>query len=222
MKRIVGLIVLVAVAMMVSGNILSSQERAGGEGEGISQEHPMEVGFWSEHPFAGGPGFGPGAMKRKHGCRKGECKGELERKVMDIVSKNDQSFAQKLEELKKTNPQKYRQLIKLSFNLLELAKENEIAEKDVVRGIALEYDTRELASKYNKADPGEKEKIKREIKNKLNELFDIRTKVQELKVERLQAKVKELKDIIEKRKQNKSKIIEERLNDLLKDKTFKW
>ena len=206
MKKIL-MITSVIFAMMVSVNILSSQV-ACGDGVGCGMH--------------GGPGFGPKAMAGK--MRRGiDISAETEARVMDIVSKNDPQLASKLGEIKKNFPQKYKQIIRISSNLFDLSHDDdEGVEKDIVKGIALEIDTRELALNYAKAQGSEKEKIKSDIKAKLNELFDIRTKIQELRIKKLESRIKELKADIEKRKQNKSKIVEERLNDLCQDRSLKW
>lgn len=233
MKTLMTLTMSVVSAMMVSVNILSSQQPPDAD-DVKAIEAPTESGFGTQKPFGqgpglglhqppyDGPGIGPKAMMKKQFLKQGDVGIELEKKVMDIVSKNDPAFAKKLTELKKTDPNKYRQVIKLSLNLFEFADEGDVSDKDIVRGIALEFETRELAFKYNKANSSERDKIKSEIKSKLNELFDIRTKIQELRVKKLETRIKDLKQDIEKRKQNKTKIVEDRLNDLIGDKALKW
>ncbi len=214
------IVISVIFAMGVLGDILSSQQ---------TNQDDTSFGWWGPYGEAKmgmmrdkmmGPGFGPKAMAGR--MMRGGGLAETEAKVIDIVSKNDPQFASKLNELKKNFPHKYNHMIRVASNLLELSDDNELVEKDIVRGMALEFDTRELALKYVRSSNGEKEKIKSEIRSKLNELFDIRTKIQELRIKRLESRIKNLKLDVEKRKQNKSKIVEDRLNELCGDRSLRW
>ena len=206
------------IAMMVSVNVLSSQED-----EEIISSQVIDSKYEMYHPFGGvfGPGVGPKAMAKRQAFRKGYVAAEAERKVMEIVSKNDPSLAEKLRELKKNRPNRYMQIIKVSANLFDLSGDG-ISEVDIVRGIALEIETRDLASKYSSANSSEKDKIRSEMRKKLADLFDIRTRIMEVKIKRLESKIKDLKDDIERRKQNRSKIIDDRVNDLLRDRALRW
>ncbi|MEF3279826.1 MAG: hypothetical protein K6357_02515 [Elusimicrobiota bacterium] len=233
MKKII--VTLIAVSIMAPAfvNTLAAQiDEEPGE-EDVRPENPgfgpqAQMGFQpGERGMMGGlgerkmmkkPGVGP-----KMNIGRADLQ-EIEGKVIEIIKKNDPEFAKKLEQLKKDDPFKYRQVIKISFNLINFERnaEDKTIEKDIVRGISLEYDVRELALKYEKASVSDKDRIKTEIKSKLNELFDIRTKAHELKIKRLEAEVSELKSTITKRKANKDKIVEQRLNQIIGGKELNW
>ncbi len=212
-------IISVIFAMGVFNGILSSQQ---------TEQDDTSFGWWGRYGEAKGgmmrgnmmrPGFGPKAMGGR--MMRSSVPSDVEAKIINIVSKNDPQFASRLNELKKNFPHKYNQIIRFGSNLLELS-DDEIAEKDIVRGMMLEFETRELALRYPKAQGDEKEKIKAEMRAKLNELFDIRTKIQQLRVKRLELRIKELKSDLEKRVENKSKIIESRLNELCGARYLMW
>lgn len=223
------MIFLLTAAVISSVNMLSSQEIDETQTEEVSMygigRGPMGLGYGSGPDRSGfnGPGFGPGAMKRNKQYPKGRfLNEEIEKEVIDVISKNDPSFASKILELKKSDKIKYDQFIRVSANLLSVARLDKSLDKDIVRGMALEFETRELALKYRDATQSEKEKIKKEIKTKLNELFDIRTKIHEFRLKKLEERVKELKADIDLRKSNKAKIVENRLEELISRKTLKW
>lgn len=221
MKRM--MIILLTIAMVSSVNMLSSQEMDDPQLEELSNYEVgrSKMGLGYGMGFYG-PGFGPGAMKKNKRLPKGRLNDEVEKEVIEIISKNDSSFANKVLELKEKDKIKYEQFIKVSGNLLSIAKLNKNLEKDIVRGMALEFETRELALKYKDANSADKEKIKREIRTKLSELFDIRTKIHEIRLKNLEERVKELKSDIETRKNNKSKIVENRLEELISKRTLRW
>ncbi len=181
-----------------------------------------------------GPGQFGGPQERQKGMKKmgkemrpqkgWDIPEAMEGKVMEIIKRNDPALAEKLAKLKESNEKKYDATIAIAAKFLGAAKmsEDPSMEKDVVRGIGLEYDVRELSMSYEKASDSEKAKIKEQIKSKLNELFDIRTKGQELRIKKLENEIAELKKGIETRKTNKSKIVEQRMEQLIGNKYLSW
>jgi hypothetical protein len=155
----------------------------------------------------GGPGMGPGGMR-------GGFMNEEE--TLASVKKHDPAFARKLEELKASAPAKYRMALGLGGKMIAMARMEEDAalEKDAVRGMALEFDTRELSRRYDKASDPEKAAIRTELKAKLGELFDLKSKGQELRVKRMEKDIAKHKVNLDKRKANKAKIVEQRLDQL--------
>lgn len=234
-KIILALLVTLSFASVGFVNNLSAQSpeeiTQPEEGDEIPDIGPYGMGMGPGNAM-GGPGMGMKRNIKKPGIgmqRMGQGQREffddgMESKVLEIIKTNDPEFHKKIIALKGTDTVKYRQIIKMSFNFLSFARnlEDKIIEKDIVRGISLEYDVRELGLKYEKAAEADKPKIKEEIKSKLNALFDIRTKVQELRVKRLENEVKELKSTVEKRKANKSQIVEQRLNQIIGRKYLNW
>lgn len=219
MKR---LIILSTAAMILSLNALSGQEPE----DKVDDISIYEVGFLQPNEgfgFRVGPGFGPAAMKKNKQMNKGRIfSEETEKKIIDIIAKNDSSFANKLLELKKSDKIKYNHFIRLSANFLAIARLDKSLEKDMVRGAILEFEARELAIKYIDAPTNEKEKIKMEIKSRLNELFDIRTKLYEFRLKNLYKRIEELKSELEIRKSNKSKIVERRFDELTSKRLLRW
>lgn len=231
MKRLVFLMAVMSViALVVFENTLLAQKGAIEEVEAMDELEiaPIKRPGYGPGPNAGdmgpmkkrnfkGPGVGPNMWQDK--------KRDINsQEIMEIIKKNDPAFADRLLELEKKDPFKYHQVIKISFRLLNISRKagEENIEKDIVRAVSLEYDVRELALQYDKATDSEKSKIKEEMKSKLNELFDIRLKAQEIRVKKVEQELIELKSNIQKRKANKLKIVEDRLNQLTKGKDLSW
>ena len=91
---------------------------------------------------------------------------------------------------------------------------DESLEKDAVRGLALEFESKELSMKFNKASDADKKAIKDKLKTVLSELFDLKSKGQELRVKRMEGEIGSLKKKLESRKANKGKIVDQRLEQL--------
>jgi len=227
LMRVVG--VMMITLSLASINWLVAEDGA----ENIDEPQVVEQGPDSPNPPVGfGPGNQmpskmkkPGIGPERMGMKKGPMMEEfVEPKVLEVIKNNDASLYQKTMALKEKDPAKYNEFIKVSFGVLNMGRnlEDKTIEKDIVRGISLEWEVRELGLKYDKAQDSEKAKIKEEMKAKLNEIFDIRTKVQELRVKKMESDLKELKANIEKRKANKQDIVNQRLNQITGKKYLNW
>ena len=192
-------------------------------GEGAQEESGLWQDEGSGAGLGGGPGMGSGAgakgmMKRmgRRGLNPGGMESWDEAEVAGLIKKHDPAFAAKLTDLKKTAPNKYRLLMKMSGRMAMLARmeNDEGMEKDAVRAFALEYDAKELARGYDRASDGDKDKIKKELGVKVSELFDIRLKVQEAKIQRMEKDLARLRKNLESRRANKTKVVEERVGQL--------
>ena len=139
-----------------------------------------------------------------------------EEDTLALIKKNDAAFGKQVEDLKTASPAKYKMIIQMSGRMLAMAKmeNDESLERDAVRGLALEFDTRELALKYNKASDTDKKAIKETLKAKLGDLFDLKTKGQELRVKHMEKEIAKLNKNLELRKVNKAKIVDQRLEQV--------
>jgi hypothetical protein len=139
-----------------------------------------------------------------------------EKRVLEIIKKHDAPFAKKVEEFREIAPAKYKMLVQMAGKMFIGAKlqGDEGLEKDAVRGLALEFESKELSMKFNKASDSDKKAINDRLKVVLSELFDLRSKGQELRVKHMEGEIGNLKKKLESRKANKSKIVEQRLEQL--------
>jgi len=158
--------------------------------------------------------------------------GELSKKEEEErLSRLTPEVRAKMEEIKKLNKNKYNQLLRSSFpfgvmrnysGVLEdvglfNAGENQKKEKE------LEIDAELLALKYKAADANSQQKMKNDLTNTLNQLFDIREAQKQDEVKRLQKRLQELQESLQARKQNKNEIVQRRIQELLGDsKYLRW
>lgn len=157
------------------------------------------------------------AMRKKALAGKGKTGGFFpEEEVLAVIKKHDPAFAGKVGDLKETAPAKYKMVIQMSGRLFGAARmsQDETLEKDAVRALALEFESKELSLKYNKVPDGEKKAVSSKLKGVLSELFDLRSKGQEARVKYMEGEIGRLKKNLEKRKVNKGKIVEQRLEQL--------
>ncbi|MCX5784429.1 MAG: hypothetical protein NTX59_01940 [Elusimicrobia bacterium] len=173
--------------------------------EGFAPKRGVKKGFAGEAPF-GEPGLrgGGGPMFL------------AEDEVISVIKKHDAKFAETITGLKETSPGEYKMLLMMSGKLLGQARmeNDDKIEADAVRGLFLEYETKRLSRKYEKAADADKEGVKAELKAKVAELFDLRLVAQGIKVKRIESDLAHLKKSIESRKVNKDKIVQERVGQL--------
>ncbi len=177
------------------------QKGPGMKGEGGMGQEKMMIKkkmMMREGRRGGGPGFMP------------------EDEVLAVITKHDPAFAKKVDGLKEIAPGKYKMLMQMSGKMFGIARmqQDESIEKDAVRALSLEFDTKELGLKYEKSTDADKKTIKETLRGKLAELFDLKTKAQELRVKHMDAELSSLKKNLESRKVNKAKIVEQRLEQM--------
>ena len=139
-----------------------------------------------------------------------------EEEILPVIKKHNPAFAAKLAELKTTAKPKYRMILMMAGRVLDMARmgKDESLVKDAIQAVSLEYDTKELSIRYDKAADPEKAGIKADLKVKVAELFDLRLKGQEFKVKMIEKDLAKLKKNIETRKAGKAKIVEERVGQM--------
>lgn len=180
-------------------------------GPGMQKQMKQKRMMWTEQ---GGDEGGPMEMQVKVRKMQGGFMGE--EKVLSIIKKHDPAFGKKVEDFREVAPAKYRMLTQMAGKMFMGAKleGDESLEKDAVRGLALEFESKELSMKFNKASDADKKAIKDRLKTVLSELFDLRSKGQELRVKHMEGEIGNLKKKLESRKANKAKIVDERLERL--------
>ncbi|MAT57425.1 MAG: hypothetical protein K8F60_00030 [Melioribacteraceae bacterium] len=135
-----------------------------------------------------------------------------------------------LKEIKEADKMKYYELLnrkRFRFSFVDFPgseklinkKENEREDKI----IGLEIETEALSIQYKNASDNQKDKIKSDLKSKLNVLFDLKEEDKKREVESLEKKLKELKTSLEARKKNKDEIVNRRVRELTgESKYLRW
>jgi hypothetical protein len=94
---------------------------------------------------------------------------------------------------------------------------------DNPRTAQLEKEVQELARTYrDQPDPDEQERIRQQIKTRLGAIFDQRLADREQTVARYEQRLQEMQRQIEKRRSNRERIIERRLEEVLDGQDTSW
>jgi len=160
--------------------------------------------------------------------------------TLNEIKQEEPGYYKDLMGLKENKPEVYRKLmndeIKKRKVLNELKQKNPSLWKKILKVKELEKKLKEIAGLYKTTvDIERKTELKSELKNLLNEIFELRqenyiSEIKELEdrivqlkseekykteIEELENRIKELKSKIQERKQNKTKIIEKQLENLI-------
>lgn len=188
---------------------------AAAQDEGVDEE--LEI----EEVFEGGPGMMERPQHRMKGkvrkdMRPGMGEGGGEEKGLALIRQHDPVFHDKLLELRESAPVRYKVAMRMAGRMLMMAKmqQDPVLEKNVVRTLALEHETRELGLAYEKAGDSGKAKLRADLKKGLSELFDLRLGNQEVRVKHMEKDLARLKAQIEKRKASKARLVEGRLEQM--------
>lgn len=143
--------------------------------------------------------------------------------LKDIMPK----LKKELEGIKKLNKMKYFSLLQdLHFRNLDIpffGKRNKEAIERAKKISELEVATESLGLKYQNADKSDKSTIKADLKNKLNELFELRESNRKEEVGELENRLSELKKTLQERRDNKEEIVKKRMLELLgESKNIEW
>jgi len=152
---------------------------------------------------------------------------EQETEVIQYIKEVHPEQLEGLLDLKETRPMMYRRMLSKGYREMRLM--NELKERDpkrykrVAEERTLDGNSRALARKYRSAEGTEKERLREEIKQILDQIFDMRQVNRVLEIERLEKKINELKNNNLERLKNKDEILKRRLTELLgEDKGKEW
>jgi hypothetical protein len=157
---------------------------------------------------------------------------EEEEKLLKKVSTELKS---KLEEIKKLDKKKYNSLLRSTssnsmffdgsfsgsgyVNGIEL---NEYAQ-DTKKQTELEIDIELIGLKYKNADANTQAGYKKDLTQKLSELFDLKEAKKQGEVKQLEKRLSDLKESLQARKQNKNEIVQRRIQEMLGDSRYlRW
>lgn len=153
---------------------------------------------------------------------------EQEAEVLKYIQATYPDRAERLIKWKDLRPDDFKNALSKAFRemrFMEALKErNPERYARVSEEKLLESQSRELAQMYRQSDDdAEKERLRKEMEDLLNKLFDYRQVNRQDEMDRLEKKLAELKEANQERLENKSEIVERRLRELLgKQKGFEW
>ena len=214
--------VLGFILMFSSSGVYLIAQGMGGGGFGPDREFSDED---SDMRMQQREGMGEGmGMRQNEGMEMGLNIQDMEKMVIGIIEKHDSEFAKEIQKIRQTDKKKYFLILRSSTKPLMACKNHggdDSMEKDVVKGIKLRYETRELSFKYKKASSSEQETIKKSLETKVSELFDLRAKGQEIRIKNMEKEMANLHAKLKDRKAHKADIVKIRV-DQLTGKKYSW
>ena len=108
----------------------------------------------------------------------------------------------------------FRDTLNETLELLELREEEAEEFERAIKELEVERKTEEMAQTFERATPEERKKLLAELKDMLDQAFEMRQKAMKTEVEHLEREMRRLKTMVEKREQNKALIIDRRIQQL--------
>jgi hypothetical protein len=143
----------------------------------------------------------------------------LEEELYEWLSEVAPGRAEELRRLREEEPQRYRDAIRFSIRWMRMMRR--LQEKDPeayeaeIRIVRLESRSQELARRYREAHSDEERRqIEQELTGVLNDLFDVREARREREIRQLERHLAEMREQLQRRRQNKTAIVERRLRAL--------
>ncbi len=151
--------------------------------------------------------------------------------ALALLKKVRPALAQRLAQVRDESPQRVGWLIEHRFPhlryLLEL-KENDPDMYELrVDDVRLSYESQDLAEQYRQAQKDNNHRQVRELRSKLEKLveshFEVRQKIRQLELKRLEQRIEDLREQIEKRDDDRDELVEQRLGELVgTDEGVRW
>jgi hypothetical protein len=143
-----------------------------------------------------------------------------EKEVLDYLRQFYPEGISELKTLKINRPQVYRRALSRAFRemrfLQDLKTRDPAKHKQMILEKQLESEGRVIAKKYRKSrDEEEKTRLKDKLRALLERSFDLRQLNRQMEIDRLEAKLQDLKEQNRRRIENKQDIVENRLNDMI-------
>lgn len=150
-----------------------------------------------------------------------------EKAVMEYCKNNYPDRLAEMENIKRTDPERYNRQLSRAFREMRFAEQLKTEDpkryEQLKEEKRLENKSRILAKKYHETlDETEKTRIEIELKNVLEEAFKYRQMNRNAEIAQLEEKLKELREQNKERMENRDKIIELRLQELLGEQTLSW
>ena len=148
--------------------------------------------------------------------------------LFDFLEKFDPARLQKLIHLEDADPEAFHRVLEETRRefgrLMELKQRDPERFRQMMQERRMEQETGQLAQHYRNAkSTEEKEKIKKEISERLEKLFDLREAQKAAEIKRMEEELSKQKEKAKNRKENRAKIIEQHQRELLgENDDLKW
>jgi hypothetical protein len=209
MKKTIGLL---CVFLLMGFHLLFAEEEAGEqEDQAAGSQRTQEGKHFARHFEKEGQG-----REFERGDKREMLKNWMHREMPEI--------AKRLENLKTENPEAFRTFMQQrreNFHELFMGKKrgtDKETKETLQQFLNNELDSLLQAEKVkNTTEEKEKEKLKVELKATLTRGFDLKEKLQSKMIEKMNERIESLRQMLEKRKEMKDRIISERLDELTGD-----
>jgi hypothetical protein len=147
--------------------------------------------------------------------------------VIEFVQRHFPERAQKLEELRRTDRERYlkerRQLMSKIQRLMELEKNNPRLFALTLEDIKLERKLNQLARTAREStDAGAREHYRKELEVAVLEAFELRARLKQAELDDLEAQVDELRASLKRREERREELVSQRVEQLLKEDLDDW
>jgi hypothetical protein len=147
--------------------------------------------------------------------------------VIEFVQRHFPERAQKLEELRRTDRERYlkerRQLMGKIQRLMELEKNNPRLFALTLEDIKLERKLNQLARTAREStDDGARARYRKELEVAVLEAFELRARLKQAELDDLEAQVDELRASLKRREERREELVSQRVEQLLKEDLDDW
>ncbi len=142
-----------------------------------------------------------------------------EREILDFVRENNAEMGKHLGDAKEHNPEMFHQKMQELSNMYR----NPDMRTIFSRTMKAETNVRRLSEAYRKASAKEKEGMRAELEQALNEQFDAKLAGHEMHLKKMQEEIARQKERVSKRKAMKEQIVKKRMSELSGDvESWDW
>ncbi len=145
---------------------------------------------------------------------------EIIEKALNFIREYAPLKYEEMMKMKEEEPMKFghqiRCIVKIMMKLEHLKEVDPEAYKLAEKIARLEGKAFDMAIKYKREQSEEKrEKIKKELKDLLYQIFEMRQRLREMRIKRLEREIERLKEMLKERERMKDKIVEHHLTELI-------
>lgn len=138
--------------------------------------------------------------------------------VLEFVKEHWPEYHARMLQVKEENPRRFRMIVRAAAHRMNQLQGMSEEERDArVRESKLKIEIYRLSQEYRQArNPEDKLALKKEIRTNVAEAFDLEQKVREYGLERLESQLRQLREQLKKRDEQRGEIIDERVEDILR------
>ncbi|NOR45780.1 MAG: hypothetical protein GQ534_09370 [Candidatus Delongbacteria bacterium] len=171
----------------------------------------------AQNNFGDHPRGGEFEHGRREEFRNKKITAKLEKRIYEALKAHFPDCHEKAINLKKEHPRIYRKLLQKLRRHIRRTKDPKEEKRELISMIFEESEVDILIYKFKRSsDKKEKAKLKMIIREKLSKGFDKRENIQTKVIERIEKNIEKKKKSHQDRIQNKEKLVDEHLEELLK------